>query len=121
MDGRTLEALDEYARSINEKMSTVARGFVAEGLQRAGRGLTSDELHELTRLRMKEELAHAGRKIKKEARKGSLEELQSAKEDLAYWLSRPAEERVAAVDHLRRRHYGSGKRLRRVARVVQRA
>lgn len=121
MDRQTIEALDEYARSIDEKPSTIARGFIVDGLENAGTRMTSDELHELTKLRMKEELAQAGRKIRKEIRKGALQELQSAQQDLSYWLSRPTEERVAAVDYLRRQHYGSGKRLRRVARVVQRA
>ncbi len=44
-----------------------------------------------------------------------------AKADLDYWLSRPPEERVAAVDLLRARFYGPGPhRLQRVARVLQR-
>jgi hypothetical protein len=55
MDRQTLEALDEYARTIEEKLSTVARGFIVEGLERAGMSMTSDELHKLTRLRMREE------------------------------------------------------------------
>ena len=38
--------------------------------------------------------------IKKVVRKSSLQDLQSPKQDLAYWMSRPAEERVAAVDFL---------------------
>jgi hypothetical protein len=121
MDRRTLEALDEYAREINEKMSTVARGLIVEGLERAGTGMTSDELHELTRLRMKEELSQPGKTIKKEARKGAIRELQSARQDLSYWMGRPAEERVAAVDFLRKQHYGNTARLQRAARVVQRA
>jgi hypothetical protein len=59
--------------------------------------------------------------IKKVVRKNNLHNLQSAKDDLLYWLSRPAEERVAAVDYLRKQYYGSTERLQRVARVVQRA
>ena len=58
--------------------------------------------------------------IKKVVRKSNLHGLQSAKDDLSYWLSRPAEERVAAVDYLRRQYYGSTERLQRVARVIQR-
>jgi hypothetical protein len=65
LDRQTLEVLDEYAGAINEKMSTVARGFIIEGLERAGMGISSGELHELTRLRMKEELSSGGRKIKR--------------------------------------------------------
>lgn len=55
MNGRTLEALDEYAKTIGEKITTVARGFIIEGLENSGMGMSSDELHELTKLRMKEE------------------------------------------------------------------
>lgn len=59
--------------------------------------------------------------IKKVVRKSSLQDLQSPKQDLAYWMSRPAEERVAAVDFLRRQYYGNSKKLRRVVQVIQRA
>jgi hypothetical protein len=121
MDRRTIERLDRYARSIDEKMSTVARGFIIEGLERAGMGASSHELHELTRFRMKEELSSARGAISKEVRVGDIRELQSPRHDLDYWMGRPAEERVAAVDLLRRQHYGSTTRLQRVARVVQRA
>ena len=58
--------------------------------------------------------------IKMVVHKGSLYNLQSAKIDLSYWLSRPAEERVATVDYLRKQYYGSTERLQRVARVIQR-
>ena len=45
--------------------------------------------------------------------------------DVAYWLSRPPAERLAAVETLRRRYYGwtddeSIPRLQRVCRVVDR-
>jgi hypothetical protein len=43
----------------------------------------------------------------------------SIKADLAYWLSRPPEERVATVDYLRKQCYGSSTRLQRSARVVK--
>jgi hypothetical protein len=121
MERRTLTLLDEYSRTIEEKMSTVARGFIVEGLERAGLGMSSGELHELTRLRMKEELAHTARKIRKEVCRGSLADLQSAQHDLSYWSALPAEERIAAVEHLRKQRHGIGARLQRVARVVQRA
>lgn len=121
MDKRTIETLDRYARSIDEKMSTVARGFIIEGLERAGMGASSHELHELTKLRMKEELSNARRAISKEVRVGDIRELKSPRRDLDYWLSRPAEERVAAVDFLRRQHHGDTAGLQRVAGVVQRA
>ena len=58
---------------------------------------------------------------KKVVKKSNLYNPQSAKEDLFYWLSRPAEERVATVDYLRKQYYGSTERLQRIARVIQRA
>ena len=58
--------------------------------------------------------------IKKVIRKGNLHSLQSAGEDLAYWLTRPAEERVATVDYLRKQYYGNSARLQRVARIIKR-
>lgn len=42
------------------------------------------------------------------------------REDLAYWLSRPPAERIAAVEHLRRQLHGSAARLQRTVRVTQR-
>jgi hypothetical protein len=41
--------------------------------------------------------------------------------NLEYWLSRPPEERLAAVDTLRREYYGDSYRLQRVVRVIQQA
>ncbi len=41
-------------------------------------------------------------------------------EDLKYWLSKSPEERVEAVDYLRKQFHGSSERLQRVARVIQR-
>lgn len=41
-------------------------------------------------------------------------------DDLKYWLSKPPEERIAAVEYLRRQFHGSSERLQRVARIVQR-
>lgn len=39
---------------------------------------------------------------------------------LTYWRSRPAAERLAAVEFLRRQFIGPGARLRRVLRVIER-
>ena len=58
--------------------------------------------------------------IKKVVHKCTLHDLRSAREDLSFWLSLPVEERIAAVDHLRRQFYGNRERLQRVARVIQR-
>ncbi len=57
--------------------------------------------------------------IKKVVKKRTLGE-SSTKDDVAYWLSLPSEERVAAVDYLRKQVYGNTARLQRVARVIQR-
>lgn len=50
-----------------------------------------------------------------------LSESSQAAEDLEYWLSRTPEERIEAVEYLRRQHYGSTEGLQRVARVVERS
>ena len=42
-------------------------------------------------------------------------------DDLKYWLSRTQEERLSAVEFLRRQAHGSTERLQRVARVIQRS
>ena len=44
----------------------------------------------------------------------------SVKEDLSFWLAKPPEERLAAVERLRKQIDGSTVRLQRVARVIQR-
>ncbi len=59
--------------------------------------------------------------VEKVIHKCDLHDLSSDKADLAYWLSRPAEERIAAVDHLRKQFNGNRERLQRVVRVIQRA
>ena len=43
------------------------------------------------------------------------------KRDLSYWLNKTPEERVEAVEILRRQVYGNSARLQRVACVVKRA
>ena len=58
--------------------------------------------------------------IKKVISKRNLDDL-SPHDDLSYWLTRPPEERVSAVEILRRQHDGCTSRLQRVARVVERA
>jgi hypothetical protein len=59
--------------------------------------------------------------IEKTAKKLSLMDSTSASRDLAFWLSKPPEERVAAVDLFRRQYHGSTIRLQRSARVIQQA
>lgn len=58
--------------------------------------------------------------IAKVARKAKLSEFDEVKENLAYWLSRSPEERIAAVEYLWRLAHGSEIRLQRVARVIKR-
>ena len=55
----------------------------------------------------------------KSVKKGTMGKLSSIEEDLAYWLSKPPEERVAAVDILRRQYNGNTARLQRSARIIQ--
>ena len=38
---------------------------------------------------------------------------------LAYWLSRPVKERIAAVEILRKQFIGSSERFQRTIRVIQ--
>ncbi|MBI2422897.1 MAG: hypothetical protein HYV27_08705 [Candidatus Hydrogenedentes bacterium] len=45
----------------------------------------------------------------------------TAAADLEYWLSRPPEERVAAVEILRKQQYGNAGRIQRVVRIVKRS
>ena len=48
-----------------------------------------------------------------------LDSFSEIKENLQYWLSRPASERLEAVDYLRRQVNGNTERLQRTARVIQ--
>ena len=59
--------------------------------------------------------------IEKVVRKGNIKDFREVKENLAYWLSKTPEERVAAVEYLRRQLNGSSARLQRSSRVVQRS
>ena len=58
--------------------------------------------------------------IKKVVAKHNLKDSSSIKADLEYWLSKTPEERVAAVDYLRRQYNERGERLQRSVRVIQR-
>ena len=58
--------------------------------------------------------------IEKVVTKVGLRDSNNSQADLAYWLKKTPEERVAAVDYLRRQAYGTTARLQRVARVIQR-
>ncbi len=56
--------------------------------------------------------------IRKVAKLYHMAEYDEVRENLRYWLSCPPEERLAAVDELRRQFYGDSHRLQRVARVI---
>lgn len=53
--------------------------------------------------------------------KRSLRGFDEVREKLAYWRTRPMEERVAAAGFLRRQFYGTSPRFQRSARVLDRA
>ena len=57
--------------------------------------------------------------IEKNVKKLDLEKDSSIKEDLDYWLSKNPNERIAAIEFLRRQYHGSSARLQSSARVVQ--
>lgn len=59
--------------------------------------------------------------IEKVVQKHKLRDYDEVKADLKYWLSRPAAERVDAVEFYRRIVYGSLPRLQRVVRVIKRS
>ena len=59
--------------------------------------------------------------IQKVVAKGRLKDASLINADLAYWLKRSPQERVAAVDYLRRQYHGSSARLQRIVRIIQRA
>lgn len=58
--------------------------------------------------------------IKRVVKKSRLSEHDEAQQNLRYWLSRPPAERLAEVERLRVLYYGTGHKLQRVARVIQR-
>ncbi len=58
--------------------------------------------------------------IKKIVKISNLNDENLKSDDLKYWLSKSPEERVAAVDYLRRQYHGDTERLQRIARVIQR-
>jgi len=58
--------------------------------------------------------------IRKVVNKLTLKNSSSVKRELAYWLSKTADERIAAVEYLRRQEDGSSERLQRTVSVIQR-
>jgi len=60
------------------------------------------------------------REIKKVITKKKLSDLKNDKSDLNYWLSKTTDERILAVEELRRQYAGSEERLQRVVRIIKR-
>lgn len=58
--------------------------------------------------------------IQKVVKRSNLNKFSEVKDNLAYWLSKTSEMRVAAIELLRRQQDGSSARLQRSARIVQR-
>jgi len=59
--------------------------------------------------------------IEKVVRKRNLKYPSEVEENLVYWLSKTAEERVSVVEFLRKQLHGSSARLQRSTRVIQRS
>ncbi len=59
--------------------------------------------------------------IKKVVRIKNLGDKNLISDDLKYWLNKSPNERIAAVEYLRRQYHGGTARLQRVAKVIQRA
>jgi len=57
--------------------------------------------------------------IKKVVKKTTLDRYNPILDDLAYWLGKNPEERIAAVQYLRKQHNGTTARLQRTVRVIQ--
>ena len=58
--------------------------------------------------------------IAKVVRVSRRQDLNVIRDDLAFWLSRPSDERFAAVELLRKQWHGDTTRLQRTVTVVQR-
>ena len=59
--------------------------------------------------------------IEKVVRKCTLKDWSKIKDDLRYWLSKTPQQRIEAMEFLRRQDYGDSTRLQRTVRVVQRS
>jgi hypothetical protein len=60
--------------------------------------------------------------IRKNLQKHKMSEHDEIRQNLEYWLSRPPEERLEAIEILRRQVYGEDTpRLQRVVRIIKRS
>jgi hypothetical protein len=57
--------------------------------------------------------------IEKVVKKRNLKEFSEIKENLEYWLSKSIDERISAVEEIRKATHGTSARLQRVARVIK--
>jgi len=57
--------------------------------------------------------------VKKVVIKGTLDDPKMENTDLAYWLNKTTNERIEAVEFLRRQYHGNTKRLQRITRVTE--
>ena len=57
--------------------------------------------------------------IAKTVTKANLRDLSEIRQNLEFWMSKSPEDRIAAVERLRRERHGSSERLQRTARVIQ--
>ncbi len=58
--------------------------------------------------------------MKKIIKKANLSRFSEVKENLKYWLSLLPEERISAVESLRRQSYGVSERLQRISKITKR-
>ena len=63
-------------------------------------------------------MCYAQAMIRKVVKRHKLGAANARWQDRDYWLSRPAAERVAAVDFLRSQVHGTGHILQRVVRII---
>ena len=57
--------------------------------------------------------------IKKVIKIRNLNDKSLIKEDLQYWLSKSPQERIEAVEILRRQFHGNPTRLQRIVRIIE--
>jgi len=58
--------------------------------------------------------------MQKTVKKADLRNFSEIRENLSYWLSKTPEERLSALEHLRKTFHGTSGRLQRAARIAQR-
>ena len=59
--------------------------------------------------------------IQKVVKKAAMQHYSEVKDNLAYWRSKTPEERLSAVEYLRRQQDGGSARLQKTVRVIQRS